>query len=401
MTGSKHVSAPLLVLLLTLFSPLAFAANDCDCEAISCGACETEIDLKFYTVKCDGGNRVKSCKRPICAAVENPTGNCRSPASVNAAPPTEELKEEKKEVEVALESVKNSIGIVVVSQGTSMIQRQGKTFTGKVGFKIYEKDYLETGSDGKLKIKFKDDNVINLAPNSKLTIEELNFDLAKGNKKTLLNLLYGKVRSSVKHDYNQSGNYYEVKTPSAVAGVRGTEFVTSFSSEDKMETKVETLKGRVVLSDPKKSKKIEVPASSYASFVVDKVEAGVFSDKDISSFVARGYLTPVFKMTSEELKKLEINTNFTQEEDERNLASTPTENGKEICSDPQGDFNQCAWTCEGNTFNEKKCRTDLPNVHCVRKRCNANGKWAEETRLPAAFHENCEANKPVIKDCDY
>lgn len=384
--------------LILFFSQAAWSLSDCDCEAVSCGSCEAEIDIKFYTVKCDGGNRVKSCKKPVCAPVENKS-ECRSPAS------TEPKKEEAPKVEetvVALESVKNSIGIVVVASGATMVMRQGKSYQAKIGFKVYEKDYLETGADGKIKIKFKDDNVINLVPNSKLTIEELQFDPAKENKKTILNLIYGKVRSSVKQSYNGE-SYYEVKTKTAVAGVRGTDFVVSYSEDDKLEAKVETISGKVELSDVKKKRKVHVPASTYASFVIEKVESGVFSEKDISSFVAKGYLTPVFKMTQEELQRLEINTNFLQEDATVDLASRDVaiEDGKAICASPKGDFNQCLWTCENNPAKEKRCRTDLPNVNCVRKRCNANGRWAEETRLPAAYFDMCEGSKATVKQCDY
>ncbi len=394
------VSRIFLSLLLVFITLPVWSANDCDCEAISCGACETEVDIKFYTLKCDNGNRVKSCKKPVCAPVEDAAKGCRKPAAIDSEQKKEVPKVE--ETTVALESVKNSIGIVVVAQGATMVMRQGKSYAAKIGFKIFEKDYIETGADGKIKIKFKDDNIINLVPNSKLTIEELQFDPAKESKKTLLNLIYGKVRSSVKQSYNGE-NYYEVKTKTAVAGVRGTDFVVSYNDDDKVEAKVETISGKVELSDLKKKRKIHVPASTYASFVVEKVDSGVFSESDISSFVAKGYLTPVFKMTQEELQKLEISTNFMQEDSNRAIASAdqPKEDGKNICASPKGDFNQCLWTCENNPSGEKRCRTDLPNVNCVRKRCNANGRWAEETRLPAAYYDMCDSAKPAVKQCDY
>ena len=386
------------LIFMGISSQKAMAISDCDCEAVSCGPCEAEVDIKFYTLKCDSGNRVKSCKKPICAPVEN-KNECRAPAS---AEPKKEEVSKPEETTVALESVKNSIGIVVVASGATMVIRQGKNYQAKIGFKVYEKDYLETGADGKIKIKFKDDNVISLVPNSKLTIEELQFDPAKESKKTILNLIYGKVRSSVKQSYNGE-NYYEVKTKTAVAGVRGTDFVVSYSEDEKVEAKVETISGKVELSDTKKKKKVHVPASTYASFVVEKVDSGVFSEKDISNFVAKGYLTPVFKMTQEELQRLEVNTNFMQEDAAVDLASKDAEkeDGKAICASPKGDFNQCLWTCENNPAKEKRCRTDLPNVNCIRKRCNANGRWAEETRLPAAYFDMCDGAKATVKQCDY
>jgi len=73
-----------------------------------------------------------------------------------------------------------------------------------------------------------------------------------------------------------------------------------------------------------------------------------------------------------------------------------------ICKSPAGVLNQCSWTCEGNPKKEKNsCLFENPGVRCVRKRCNANGEWSEETVVSkdkaAAF---CRV-QPQVKDCDY
>ncbi len=390
-------------LLLLIFNSRSYAANDCDCEVVSCAPCEAEGDIKFYTLKCDDGNKVKSCKKPICKPLDKK--DCPTPGAAEAAPTTAPQKDEAKTAE--LEEIPKQVGVMVVAQGTSLVVRNNKTLQAKIGFKVFTKDYIETGADGKIKVKFIDDNIINITPNSKITLEEMNFDPAKGSNKTMLNLIYGKVRSTVKQSYNGE-NYYQVKTPTAVAGVRGTDFITSFfedEAEQKLESKVETISGVVELNDGNRKQQVKIAAGTYASFVVAKKEANVFNESDINNFVARGYLTPVFKMTAEELKKLEITTNFNQLDTEAvkpvELVASKDSQGSDICKSPAGDFNQCVWKCENNPGGEKKCRTDLPNVNCVRRRCNANGKWAEDTRLPASFHDLCSPSKEVVKSCDY
>jgi hypothetical protein len=41
-------------------------------------------------------------------------------------------------------------------------------------------------------------------------------------------------------------------------------------------------------------------------------------------------------------------------------------------------------------------------VACVRHRCNGNGIWADETRLPeAGASMACPATGFLVKDCDY
>jgi len=380
---------------------LSFAAGDCDCEVITCGPCEIEVDIKFYTLKCNDGNRVKSCKKPICNPIDKK--ECKLIAPGPTVPASNPKKNETTNAEI--EEIQKQVGVMVVAQGTALVVRNSKTLPAKIGFKVFIKDYIETGSDGKIKVKFVDDNIINVAPNSKITIEKMSFDPSKGTNRTMLNLIYGKIRSTVKHSYNGE-NYYSVKTPTAVVGVRGTDFVTSFfknEQEQKVETKVETISGLVELNDGNKKQMVKVAAGTYASFVVAKKEASVFNENDISSFVAQGYLTPVFRLTAEELKLLEVTTNFNQLDsgaDKVALAKNDHE-GTDICKNPGGDFNQCVWKCENNPDGEKKCRTDLPSVNCVRKRCNANGKWAEDTRLPASFHDLCDPSKATVKSCDY
>lgn len=399
----KQLFSNLLAFLLVSFGWLAnsYSADDCVCEVITCGECEIEVEIKFYTLKCGDNNRVKSCKKPVCSPMDKKDCKVGAPSSETKVIKTDKVETKESE----LEEVQTQVGVMVVAQGTGMVIRNNKTLNAKIGLKVFMKDYIETGSDGKIKVKFIDDNIMNLTPNSKITIEQMVFDPAKGNNKTMLNLIYGKVRSTVKQSYNGE-NYYHVKTPTAIAGVRGTDFVTSFlenESEKKVETKVETISGLVELNDANKKQQVKISAGTYASFIVAKNEGSVFNENDVSGFVARGYLTPVFKMTAEELKKLEITTNFNQLDsstDKVELAKKSSD-GDNICKNPSGDFNQCLWKCENNPGGEKKCRTDIPNVNCVRRRCNANGKWAEETRLPASFHELCDPSKAIVKSCDY
>ena len=52
-------------------------------------------------------------------------------------------------------------------------------------------------------------------------------------KKILINLIYGKLRANVQKDSykNTPDNQFRVKTKTAVAGVRGTQFLTSFNQQ--------------------------------------------------------------------------------------------------------------------------------------------------------------------------
>ena len=100
------------------------------------------------------------------------------------------------------------------------------------------------------------------------------------------------------------------------------------------------------------------------------------------------------KRRSERLKKMEI-------------VNKPKPKRKgEICTDPGGVFNECSWVCVNNPKkidqHNGKCRADLAKVKCLRRRCNANGKWADPYELPTvnAAQLRCKA-EPVLAACDY
>ncbi len=380
----------------------------CECPVMECGPCEQKTGEDFYSEDC-GKNMVRSCKKPRCEPMEGAElKQCQlqmtQPESV-----TENTSKKSKnpEPEVQLKYVDlvpegKTVGVIMVSQGPSWISRQGSEKSrAKVGFRIHEKDILETGDNGKMKVVFNNKNSLVVAPQSKIKIVLNQSDSTEDKDKTLLHLMYGKVRNQVQKQYDGKKNSFEVKTGAAVAGVRGTDFVTTFekNSDGYYAMKVETLKGVVQLaglSKDESQKKVDILKGEYASYVSEGIDRDLFSDEDIDKFVSKGYLTPVFKMSEQEIKKIVQQTEINA--DERSIAS---EKGSKICSTPDGSMNQCSWICRNNPRGEKRCRTDLPGVDCVRRRCNASGVWADEFRLPASYHSSCEPEGTTVGPCDY
>jgi len=73
-----------------------------------------------------------------------------------------------------------------------------------------------------------------------------------------------------------------------------------------------------------------------------------------------------------------------------------------VCAGPEARLNQCAWICENNPKKEKKsCRLELAEVKCLRKRCNANGEWAESTEVQKEKAAGLCGVHPLVKECDY
>ena len=80
---------------------------------------------------------------------------------------------------------------------------------------------IKTGKDGRLELLLPDDSTVQIKENSNLVIRNLEIN-NRGNRDTLLECRRGKLRIEVmKLD---AGSSFRIKTPAAVAGVRGTLF---------------------------------------------------------------------------------------------------------------------------------------------------------------------------------
>ena len=126
---------------------------------------------------------------------------------------------------VALPALAGEAGRVKVSKGDVQIERDGKRLPAPVGAIIQARDTVKTGPDGSVGITFQDNSLLSAGPNSELVIERFVFDSTthKGEfdtalKKGTLAVVSGKI-------VKQSPESMRVKTPAAIMGVRGTEFV--------------------------------------------------------------------------------------------------------------------------------------------------------------------------------
>lgn len=119
----------------------------------------------------------------------------------------------------------SEVGTVAAVQGTLQVQRAATWQNGSVGAPIFVGDRLRTGANDAAKIVFRDDSVLDVAPQSELTVDRQAFDADAHRFDTLLRVVKGKVRAWVSEYYRQPRARYEIETPTAIAGVRGTEFV--------------------------------------------------------------------------------------------------------------------------------------------------------------------------------
>lgn len=359
-------------------------ANSCECAEISCSPCQRQTNIEFYTEKCGPQNsKVKSCKKPVCMDLDPLPSQCMAQAP--------KVETERKPAQVAAEPVaKKPVGTVLSSIGDVSVFREKLENPLKVGQSVFNEDIIMTSENGKAKIIFMDKSTISVLPKSKTLIQH---NGKVENSKTLLDLMYGTIRSSVTHN-EKNKIHFEVKTPSAVAGVRGTDFITTYYESSKI-TKVQTLEGAVELRAASGEHKVLVPAGHFASYVIDQDHNS--DAKGSMKYVDSGFLTPLEKLTPLQTSEIIAKTTLSHD---RVIAAQKSIEKVAICSSPSAKFNDCSWICKNNPKGAKSCRIDLKEVQCVRKRCDANGAWTDDMRLPASHAEKCES-EPVVAPCDY
>ena len=116
-------------------------------------------------------------------------------------------------------------GHVKVAKGTVQIERAGQKVPAAVGAVVQAGDVVTTGADGSVGITFLDNSLLSAGPNSVLAIDRFAFDSTTHQgafesrlQKGTLAVVSGKLAK-------QSPDAMKVKTPAAVLGVRGTEFL--------------------------------------------------------------------------------------------------------------------------------------------------------------------------------
>lgn len=89
-------------------------------------------------------------------------------------------------------------------------------------------DRLRTLADGRLKVLLHDDSVLTLGASSELTVDEQ--AVGAEAPASRFGLSVGTLRAVVTERYGKPGARFEVETPTAIAGVRGTSFIATYDT---------------------------------------------------------------------------------------------------------------------------------------------------------------------------
>lgn len=171
------------------------------------------------------------------ANIAHPENAVTVPAGNSVLVPLEELPKGPRpyfELEKKLHEQDTSVPVTRIERGTIIkgtvtkvsgdvkVTTKGASASHVVNINevLGEGDRIETGEDGLIEIGFDNGNAVNLKPNTNLKIGKLVFDPATGEYENLFESNAGKIRARIENLKGKSK--FEIKTPIAVSGARGT-----------------------------------------------------------------------------------------------------------------------------------------------------------------------------------
>ncbi len=116
------------------------------------------------------------------------------------------------------------VGFVAATKGDAQLVRGGEALEARVGLDVQQGDLLRTGAKSRLKVLLSDDSVLALGSKSEVEITSHLFAPAERTRTTRIRMLGGSLRALVQKAVAGNKADFEIRSGTAVAGVRGTEF---------------------------------------------------------------------------------------------------------------------------------------------------------------------------------
>ena len=127
----------------------------------------------------------------------------------------------------AISAAAADIGQIKISKGLVTVERAAQSLPGAVGMRLQTSDVITTGADGSVGITMSDDSLLSAGPNSALSLDRFAFDSTTHRGQFDASLRKGSLSVISGRIAKQSPDAMTLHTPSAILGVRGTEFVVS------------------------------------------------------------------------------------------------------------------------------------------------------------------------------
>jgi hypothetical protein len=121
------------------------------------------------------------------------------------------------------------IGRIKTLKGAVHIERAGRDEPALVGSGLTQADRVVTGPDGAVGITLGDETLLSAGPDTVLVLERFAFDAASGSGGLEASLPRGTLAVVSGRLAKHAPDAVRIRTPAALLGVRGTEFVVRAS----------------------------------------------------------------------------------------------------------------------------------------------------------------------------
>ena len=126
----------------------------------------------------------------------------------------------------------DEVGTIKNLKGSVGIQRGTATVPARIGMGILRNDTLITGANSSLGLLFSDNSTLSLGANSKIHLSEYQFDVADKKASLVGRVRHGTVVYLSGLIAKMNSDAVKFKTPTAIAGVKGTKLAISVEGGD-------------------------------------------------------------------------------------------------------------------------------------------------------------------------
>jgi len=112
----------------------------------------------------------------------------------------------------------------VIGQVDLLKSKGNQVLSVKTNTGAEEKDEINTKHLSRAELRFIDDSLLTVAPKSRITIEAYMYDREKGLRRAASKVSDGLVHGVVTKLFKAKESDYVIKTPTAILGIRGTDF---------------------------------------------------------------------------------------------------------------------------------------------------------------------------------
>lgn len=125
------------------------------------------------------------------------------------------------------------VGEIELVQGMNLIFHENENFAYKAekSLPVFKGDTIVTKEKSLVRIKLNDGSITTLASSTSLTLSRSDYEPEKETRSTFINMGIGKARFVVSKMTNFINSKFNVKTKTAVVGVRGSDFIVISNPE--------------------------------------------------------------------------------------------------------------------------------------------------------------------------